>query len=117
VAPFSQGVRAGAFVFTAGQGALDEKGQLVGPDDIALQTEQTLSNVRRVLASLGADWSDVVKVTIWLRSFDDYAEFNAVYRRMIPEPWPPRACVRADLVPLWDEELLVEIEAMAIVGR
>lgn len=113
IAPFSLGVRVGQLVFTAGQAALDENGKVVGRGDITTQTEKTLENLGGILAQCGASFQDVVKVTIWLTDFKHYAAMNEVYGRFFPEPSPPRACVRADLV--WPE-LLVEIEAIAVVG-
>ena len=116
-ANFSQGVRAGPLVFTAGQAALNERGELVGANDIRAQTEKTLENIGGVLQSLGASFKDVVKVTVWLKDYDDYAAMNEVYARFFPEPRPPRACVRSDLVPMFKDEFLVEIEAIAVVAE
>ncbi len=113
IAPFSLGVSVGQLVFTAGQAALDENGKVVGRGDITAQTEKTLENLGGILAQCGASFKDVVKVTIWLTDFKNYEAMNKVYGRFFPEPSPPRACVRADLV--WPE-LLVEIEAIAVVS-
>jgi len=115
--PFSQGVKAGPLVFTAGQAALDENGKLVGPNDIRAQTEQTLKNVRGVLKNLGASMKDVVKVTIWIKDYDDYAEMNEIYTQFFDAPRPPRSCVQSNMVPLLEDEFLVEIEAMAVVAE
>ena len=116
-ANFSQGVRAGPLVFTAGQAILNERGELVGANDIRAQTEKTLENIGGVLESLGASFKEVVKVTVWLKDYDDYAAMNEVYARFIPEPRPPRACVRSDLAPMFKDEFLVEIEAIAVVAE
>lgn len=113
IGPYSLGVRTGPLVFTAGQVSVDSERNIVGVGDIRAQTEQTLKNLSAVLERCGATLSDVVKVTIWLRDFDDYAGMNEVYSRWFSEPEPVRACVRADLV---QPELLVEIEASAVIG-
>jgi len=113
IAPYSLGVRAGSLVFTAGQVPVDSERNIIGVGDIRAQTDQTLRNVSAVLERCGATMRDVVKVTIWLRDFDDYAGMNEVYARWFAEPEPVRACVRADLV---QPELLVEIEATAVLG-
>jgi reactive intermediate/imine deaminase len=113
IGPYSLGVRTGNLVFTAGQVAVDSERNVVGPGDIRAQTEQTLNNVQAVLERCGASMEDVVKVTIWLRDFEDYAGMNEVYALWFREPEPVRACVRADLV---QPELLVEIEATAVVS-
>jgi reactive intermediate/imine deaminase len=112
VAPFSQAVRAGNLVMTAGQAALDAGGEIVGEGDIRAQTRQTLENVKAALESAGATMRDVVKVTIWLRDFNDYRGMNEVYAEYFPAPEPVRACVRSELV---FPSLLVEIEATAVV--
>ena len=101
---FSNGVKVGNFVFTAGQAALNEKGELVGANDIKKQTHQTLKNIGGVLESLGATFNDVIKVTVWLKNFDDYQGMNEIYVKYFNEPRPVRACVRADLVPIFDDE-------------
>ena len=73
VAPFSQGVRVGQLVFTAGQASIDAEAKVVAVGDVRAQTEQTLRNLRAALECCGAGIRDVVKMTIWLRDWDDYA--------------------------------------------
>lgn len=111
-APLSAAARAGNLVWTAGQLAYDENGDLVGAGDVAAQTEQTLRNVDAALRVAGATMTDVVKVTVWLTDTANFAAMNEVYRRWFDEPRPVRACVRADLM---GQDLLVEIEATAVV--
>jgi 2-iminobutanoate/2-iminopropanoate deaminase len=113
VAPFSQGVRVGPLVFTAGQASIDAEANVVGVGDIRAQTEQTLSNLSAVLEHCGASIRDVVKVTIWIRDFNDYAGMNEVYAKWFEPPEPVRACVRSELV---FPELLVEMEAVAVIA-
>lgn len=112
VAPFSQGVRVGQLVFTAGQASIDADATVVGVGDIRTQTEHTLRNLRAALEACGASIRDVVKMTIWLRDFEDYAGMNEVYGSWFEPPEPVRACVRSELV---FPELLVEMEAVAVV--
>ena len=114
---YSNGVKVGNFIFTAGQAALNEKGKLVGANDIRKQTDQTLKNIEGVIKSLGASLNNVVKVTVWLKDFSDYQGMNEIYVKYFEEPRPVRACVRADLVPIFDDDLLVEIEAIAYIGE
>jgi reactive intermediate/imine deaminase len=111
-APLSAAARAGNLVWTAGQLAYDENGDLVGEGDVAAQTEQTLHNVEAALRVAGATMADVVKVTVWLTDTANFAAMNEVYRRWFDEPRPVRACVRADLM---GQNPLVEIEATAVV--
>jgi 2-iminobutanoate/2-iminopropanoate deaminase len=113
VAPFSQGVRVGSLIFTAGQASIDADANVVAEGDIREQTAQTLRNVSLVLEHYGASLRDVVKMTIWLRDFNDYAAMNEVYAEWFEPPEPVRACVRSELV---FPTLLVEMEAVAVVG-
>ena len=95
VAPFSQGVRVGQLVFTAGQASIDADANVVGAGDIRAQTELTLRNLRAALEACGASIRDVVKMTIWLRDFEDYAGMNEVFRgRFGPNP-PVRTTIAA----------------------
>ena len=113
IAPFSQGVRVGSLVFTAGQASIDEDANVVAEGDIRGQTTRTLGNLARALEVCGASLRDVVKMTIWLRDFNDYAGMNAVYAEWFKAPEPVRACVRSELV---FPALLVEMEAVAVIG-
>jgi len=114
IAPFSQGVRVGSLVFTAGQASIDADANVVGVGDIGAQTEQTLRNLSAALERCGATIADVVKVTIWIRDFNDYAGMNEAYGRWFEAPEPVRACVRSELA---FPTLLVEMAATAVVGE
>ena len=114
VGPYSQAVRVGEFVFTAGQVALDPiGGELVG-DDVATQTEQVVRNLRAVLAAAGTDLAHVVKTTVFLKSMGDFAAMNAVYARHFPEPFPARSTVEVGALPKGG---LVEIECVALIPK
>ena len=111
VGPYSQAIRVGDHIFTAGQVALDPtSGELVG-DDVATQTEQVLSNLRAVLAAAGTASAYVVKTTVFLKSMGDFAAMNAVYARHFPEPFPARSTVEVGALPKGG---LVEIECIAL---
>ncbi|HRN68534.1 MAG TPA: RidA family protein [Promineifilum sp.] len=110
VGPYSQAIRIGDFVFTAGQVALDPaSGEMVG-NDVAAQTEQVMSNLGAVLAAAGSDLSRVIKTTVFLQSMGDFAAMNAVYARYFPEPFPARSTVEVGALPKGG---LVEIECIA----
>lgn len=112
VGPYSQAIRVGDFLFTAGQVALDAAGgELVGAD-VASQTEQVMRNLRAVLAAAGTDLAHVVKTTVFLQSMSDFAAMNAVYARHFPEPYPARSTVEVGALPKGG---LVEIECIAFV--
>lgn len=111
IGPYSQAIRVGDFVYTAGQTALNAAGEMVG-DDVATQTEQVLSNLRAVLEAAGTDMAHVVKTLVFLQTMDDFAAMNAVYARHFSEPFPARSTVAAAALP---KNGLVEIECVAVM--
>ena len=112
-APYVPGVKRGAMIFTAGQVAFDGEGKLTGIGDVRVQTRQTLSNVRAVLEEGGATLADVMKTTVYLANIADFAAMNEVYTEFFGDHKPARTTVEARLV---SPEMLVEIEAVAMVG-
>jgi 2-iminobutanoate/2-iminopropanoate deaminase len=107
---YSQGIRAGRFVFTAGQVPFDPAtGKLVGPT-IEEQTTQVLDNVAAVLAEAGATLADVVKVTTFIADMEMFPAYDAIYRAYFPEPRPARSTIGVGL-----HGFLIEIEAIAIL--
>ena len=110
VGPYSQAIRAGNLIFTAGQVALDPaSGELVGRD-VAAQTEQVVKNLKAVLAAAGSGFDQVLKTTVFLQSMADFAAMNAVYGRHFPEPYPASSTVEVGALP---KGALVEIEVIA----
>jgi len=108
---YSQGIRAGQLVYTAGQVGIDPAtGELAG-ESIEAQTTQVLENIKAVLAAGGASLADVVKVTAFLTDMSQFAGYDAVYRTYFPEPRPARSSVGAALA----GNFLVEIEAVAVL--
>jgi reactive intermediate/imine deaminase len=106
--PFSSAVKAGPFVFVAGQIAMGDNGELV-PGGIEAQTRQTLKNVEKALALAGCTLKDVVKSTVWLDDARDFWTFNRVYAEFFPESKPARSTTQATLM----IDAKVEIEVIA----
>ena len=112
IGPYSQGIIANGFVFTAGQIALDPATmQLVGGDDVGLQTERVMENLRAILVEAGASFSTVVKTTVFLKDMDDFSAMNEVYGRHFGSHRPARSTVQAAKLP---KDVRVEIEAIAV---
>lgn len=112
VGPYSQAVRVGNLVFTAGQIAIDPKlGRLI-EGDVAAQTRQVLKNLTAVLEAAGSSLTQVVKTTVFLQDIHDFAAMNAVYAEFFPESPPARSTVQVAALPLG---ALVEIEAVVII--
>jgi len=109
---YSQGIRAGDFVFVSGQGPLDPAtGQIVG-ETIEEQTERTLENVKAILEAAGATLADVVKSTVHLSDLSLFPRYNEVYSSYFPDPKPARTTVGSELL-----GIMVEIDAIAYLGR
>jgi len=113
IGPYSQGVRAGGFVFFSGQIPLDPvSGQLVA-GGIAAQTEQVMANMEAALAAAGLTFAAVVKTTIFLIDLGDFATVNEIYGRRFGAIPPARATVQVAALP---RGAAVEIEWVAYCG-
>jgi len=114
IGPYSQGYRAGDFIFVAGQGPLDPQTGKIEDDTIGEQTRQTLENIKAILQADGASLRDVVKVTVILTDLANFQPMNEVYKTFFSEPFPARICYGSALVL---PKMLVEIDAIAYVGK
>jgi 2-iminobutanoate/2-iminopropanoate deaminase len=112
IGPYSQAVRVGSFVHTAGQIAIDPKTGEIVAGDVAAQAEQVLKNLQAILAASGTDLENVVKTTIFLRFMKDFGAVNEVYGQYFGEMKPARSTVAVSALPL---KALVEIEAVALI--
>ena len=111
VGPYSQAVRAGQLLFTAGQIPLRPDGTLLD-GDVRGQTRQVLTNLRAVLEAGGSSLSHVVKCTCFLKDMNDFAAMNEVYAEFFGEAPPARSAVQVARLP---KDVSIEIEAIAIV--
>jgi 2-iminobutanoate/2-iminopropanoate deaminase len=111
IGAYSQGIRAGDFIFVSGQGPRDPAtGQIA--ETIEEQTAQVLENIKAILAAGGATMADVVKVGAHLSDLDNFERYNRVYATYFPDPKPARTTVGSQL-----NGILVEIDAIAYIGR
>ena len=114
IGPYSQGVIANGFLFTAGQVALDpDTGELV-PGGITEQTTRALENLRAILKQAGSDFSQVVKTTVFLVDMADFTPMNEIYARVFGQHRPARSTVAVAALP---RGARVEIEVIAAVNR
>ena len=113
IGPYSQGVVAGGFLFTAGQIALDPDTMQVVAGDVSAQTERVLANLQAVIAQAGATWGDVVKTTVFLHDMADFPKVNEIYGRVLGSARPARSTVQVSALP---RGVMVEIEAIVKVG-
>ena len=112
IGPYSQGVVANGFLFTAGQIAIDPATGQIIQGDVTAQTERVMRNLTAVLENAGTSWSDVVKTTVYLQDMADFPRVNEVYGRMIGDARPARSTVQVSGLP---RGVLVEIDAVATV--
>ena len=110
VGPYSQAVRVGPFLYTAGQIALDPATGTLVADEIGIQTGRVLDNLQAVLQAAGGDLADVVKTTVFLLDMAEFGLMNEVYASFFSEDPPARSTVQVAALPLGGR---VEIEVVA----
>jgi len=110
IGPYSQGMIASGFLFTAGQIAIDPATGQVVTGDVRAQTERVLSNLSEVLGAAGCSWRHVVKTTVYLHDMADFPTVNETYARVLGDARPARSTVQAAGLP---RGVLVEIDAIA----
>ena len=113
--PYVQGVAVtnARMIFTSGVVARDAAGSMIGLGDILVQTRQCLENIRHIIEAGGGQFSDLVKVTVFLRRAEDYAGMNEVRRAMLDGIAFASSTVQTGLNAA---DALVEIEAVAAVS-
>jgi 2-iminobutanoate/2-iminopropanoate deaminase len=115
IGPYSQGVRAGNLLFTAGQAGVDPTTQQVVAGGITEQTARTFENLKAILEAGGSSLAQVVKASVFLKNLNDFAAMNTVYSSyfgQVAAPLPARTTVEAARLP---KDVLVEIEMIAEV--
>ena len=110
--PYSPGTKGEQMIFTAGQVAWNEKGEVTGQGDVRLQTQQTLKNVISVLEEGGATIEDVLKCNVYLANIEDFQIMNEEFSRVFRNNPPARTTIEARLAA---PTMLVEIEAIAYI--
>jgi 2-iminobutanoate/2-iminopropanoate deaminase len=112
IGPYSQGVIANGLLFTAGQIALDPASGQIVPGDVVAQTERVMANLKAILDSVGATWSDVVKTTVFLLDMADFPVVNEAYAKAMGDARPARSTVQVSGLP---RNVRIEIEAVVKV--
>ncbi|MBC8263610.1 MAG: RidA family protein [Anaerolineales bacterium] len=113
IGPYSQAIRVGHFVFTAGQLGFDPATGKLVEGGIEEQTRQVLRNIAAVLEAAGSSLDKVVKTTVFLKNMGDFRAMNEVYGEFFANEPPARSTVEVARLPL---EALVEIDTIAAVG-
>ena len=113
IGPYSQAVRAGDFLFLSGQISINpETGELV-IESFEAQVRQIFKNIEAVLKAAGADFTHVVKSTVFLKNMDNFVEMNGIYAEFFPNDPPARSAVQAARLP---KDVEIEIEMIAYLG-
>jgi 2-iminobutanoate/2-iminopropanoate deaminase len=110
--PYSQAIKAGGFIFCAGQTARDPVTSKLIEGDVSAQTERVLKNLSAVLAAAGTDLDHAVKTTVYLKNISDFSVMNEVYGRYFKSAPPARTTVGVAALP---GDALVEIEVVAVM--
>jgi len=114
VGPYSQGTQIGGFVFVSGQLPVNPKtGQKV-EEDIKVQTDRVIENIKAVLKAVGLDLSQVVRCDVFLKDMNDFKAMNEVYAsKFVTVPKPARQAVQVGRLPI---DAMVEISCIACKG-
>ena len=110
--PYSQAIKAGNLLFVSGQVPLVPETMEVVEGDVQAQTAQSLKNLKAILAESGADFSNVVKTTVFIKDMNEFGAINEVYAEYFGENKPARACVEVARLP---KDVKVEIDVIAVL--
>jgi 2-iminobutanoate/2-iminopropanoate deaminase len=112
IGPYSQAVLIDNLVFLSGQIPLNNKGKMVG-GTVEQQTQQIFTNIEAILMEGGGTLNDLVKLTVFLTSLDDFEVINKTMMSRLTRPYPARSCVEVSALP---KGSIVEVEAIARIG-
>ena len=113
IGPYSQAVRTGNMVYTAGQIGLDPARMEIVSGGVEAETRQVLTNLKQVLEAANSGLNYVVKTTVFLQDMGEFSKMNAIYGEFFPENPPARSAVEVAALP---KGAAVEIEAVAMLA-
>lgn len=112
IGPYSQGIAIDNLLFTSGQiPIIPETGELA--EGVEAQAHQAIKNLSMIVKEAGAEMSDVIKTTVFIKDMNDFAKINEVYAQYFTEPYPARSCVEVARLP---KDVQIEIEAIVKLG-
>lgn len=110
IGPYEQAIKFGDLVFTSGQIPLDPKTGEIVSDDVKEQTKQCFENAKAILEEAGTSLENAIKLTVFIKDMNEFANINEVYASYFPENKPARSCVEVARLP---KDVKVEIEVIA----
>lgn len=113
IGPYSQAIRAGAFLFVSGQVPIDPTTGQIVDGDIAAQTHRVFQNISAILKAGGASLDHVARTTVFLADMNDFAAMNEVYAGYFTSPAPARATVQVSRLP---KDARIEIDVIAVLA-
>ncbi len=113
IGPYSPALKIGNLVFASGQIPIDPTIGEIVEGDIETQTKQSLQNLKAVLKPYLIDFSNIVKVTIFLKDMNNFPKVNEIYSQYFDSQFPARSCVEVSRLP---KNANIEIEAIAFLG-
>ena len=114
IGPYSQAVRVGDMLFLSGQIALDPASSELVTTSFEAQVRRVFANIQAVLHAAGANFSHVVKTTVFLKDMARFADMNGIYAEFFPEDPPARSAVEAARLP---KDVDIEVDVIAFVGE
>jgi 2-iminobutanoate/2-iminopropanoate deaminase len=111
IGPYSQGVKVDDFLFVSGQLPIDPTTGALVSSDFSIQTRQTLNNLKAVVEASDFHMTDIVKVTVFLMSLEDFNSMNEIYKEFFAIDYPSRVAVQVARLP---KSALIEIDAIAV---
>lgn len=112
IGPYSQGIKAGNFIYVSGQIPIVPETGEIAEGDISAQTEQAIKNIKNILEAGGASLKNVIKTTLFLTDMAEFGKVNKTYAEFFTEDPPARVCVE---VPKLPKNAKIEIEATAYI--
>lgn len=110
IGPYSQAIQAGDFLYVSGQIPIDPASGEIVSGGVEEQTDRVLKNLQAILEEAGADFTNVVKFSIFLKDIEDFGVVNEIYGSFLEEPYPARATVEVSRLP---KDVLVEMDVVA----
>ena len=112
IGPYSQAIRAGDFIFVAGEKGIDPKTNAIVEGGIAAETRQTLENIKNILEAAGSSMSKVVATTVYLTNIGDFSQMNEVYAEYFTSNPPGRTTVGVSALPA-NAQVEITVTALA----